>query len=57
MSREDAERDSIIRIGQYEAVYETITTPNLSYLQIISVGRQVVVRKSTDICRVELRST
>ena len=45
MSREDAERDFISRIRQYEAVYETITEPNLSYLQIINVGSQVVVSK------------
>ena len=45
MSREDAERDFINRIRQYEAVYETITEPNLSYLQIINVGSQVVVSK------------
>ncbi len=41
MSREDAERDFINRIRQYEAVYETITEPNLSYLQIINVGSQI----------------
>lgn len=43
MSREVAERDFINRIKQYEAVYETITEPHLSYLQIINVGSQVVV--------------
>ena len=45
MSREDAERDFINRIKQYEAIYETITEPNLSYLQIINVGSQVVVSR------------
>lgn len=45
MSREDAERDFISRIRQYEAVYETLTEPNLSYLQIINVGSQVVVSR------------
>lgn len=45
MSREVAERDFINRIKQYEAVYETITEPDLSYLQIINVGSQVVVSK------------
>lgn len=45
MSREVAERDFINRIKQYEAVYETITEPDLSYLRIINVGSQVVVSK------------
>lgn len=43
MSREDAERDFLNRIRQYEAVYETITEPHLSYLRIKNVGNQVTV--------------
>ena len=43
MSREDAERDFLKRIRQYEAVYETITEPDLSYLRITNVGNQVTV--------------
>lgn len=41
MSKEDAERDFLARIRQYEAVYETITEPHLSYMKIINVGSQV----------------
>lgn len=43
MSREDAERDFLARIRQYEAVYETITEPHLSYMRIANVGNQVTV--------------
>ncbi|KDQ60547.1 hypothetical protein JAAARDRAFT_124427 [Jaapia argillacea MUCL 33604] len=43
MSREEAKRDFLRRIKEYEAVYETITEPNLSYLRIIDVGDQVSV--------------
>jgi len=43
MSREDAERDFLKRIRQYEAVYETITEPDLSYLRITNVGNQVTL--------------
>lgn len=45
MSREDAKRDFLSRIKQYEAVYETITEPHLSYLRICNVGSQVTVCK------------
>lgn len=43
MSREEAKRDFLNRIRQYEAVYETITEPHLSYLRIKNVGSQVTV--------------
>lgn len=43
MSREDAKRDFLRRISEYEAVYETITEPHLSYLRITDVGNQVTV--------------
>ncbi|KAF8589982.1 bifunctional 6-phosphofructo-2-kinase/fructose-2,6-bisphosphate 2-phosphatase [Ramaria rubella] len=43
VSREDAERDFLKRIRQYERVYETITEPDLSYLRIMNVGNQVTV--------------
>ena len=43
MSREDAKRDFLRRIKEYEAVYETITEPHLSYLRIINVGDQVTL--------------
>ena len=42
-SREDAKRDFLRRIKEYEAVYETITEPHLSYFKIINVGDQVTV--------------
>ncbi|KAF8479012.1 bifunctional 6-phosphofructo-2-kinase/fructose-2,6-bisphosphate 2-phosphatase [Russula ochroleuca] len=43
MSPEDAKRDFLRRIKEYEAVYETITEPHLSYFRIINVGDQVTV--------------
>lgn len=43
MSPEDAKRDFLRRIKQYEAVYETITEPHLSYFRITNVGDQVTV--------------
>ncbi|KAG9103679.1 Fructose-2,6-bisphosphatase [Ceratobasidium sp. 370] len=45
MSREDAERDFRNRIKQYEAVYQTITEPHLSYVKIINVGSQVQMNR------------
>jgi 6-phosphofructo-2-kinase len=42
-SPEDAKRDFLRRIKEYEAVYETITEPHLSYFKIINVGDQVTV--------------
>jgi 6-phosphofructo-2-kinase/fructose-2,6-biphosphatase 2 len=39
----DAKRDFLRRIKEYEAVYETITEPHLSYFKIINVGDQVTV--------------
>lgn len=41
MSREDAKRDFLNRIKQYESVYQSIHEPHLSYLQIKNVGNQV----------------
>ncbi|KAI0075792.1 bifunctional 6-phosphofructo-2-kinase/fructose-2,6-bisphosphate 2-phosphatase [Panus rudis PR-1116 ss-1] len=43
MSREEAKQDFLRRIKEYEAVYETITEPHLSYLRITNVGSQVTV--------------
>ncbi|KAI0049684.1 bifunctional 6-phosphofructo-2-kinase/fructose-2,6-bisphosphate 2-phosphatase [Auriscalpium vulgare] len=39
-SPETAKADFIRRIKEYEAVYETVTEPHLSYLRIINVGEQ-----------------
>jgi len=44
-SPEEAKQDFLRRIKQYEAVYETITEPHLSYLRITNVGNQVVVNR------------
>lgn len=44
-SPEDAKRDFLRRISEYEKVYETITEPHLSYLQIVNVGSQVTVSR------------
>ena len=43
MSREQAKADFERRIREYEAVYETITEPHLSYLRIKNVGNQVTL--------------
>jgi len=43
MSRDEAMKDFLGRIQQYEKVYETITEPHLSYLRITNVGSQVTV--------------
>ncbi|RPD65794.1 bifunctional 6-phosphofructo-2-kinase/fructose-2,6-bisphosphate 2-phosphatase [Lentinus tigrinus ALCF2SS1-7] len=43
MSREKAKLDFERRIREYEAVYETITEPHLSYLRIKNVGSQVTL--------------
>ncbi|EJF62512.1 bifunctional 6-phosphofructo-2-kinase/fructose-2,6-bisphosphate 2-phosphatase [Dichomitus squalens LYAD-421 SS1] len=43
MSREEAKRDFERRIREYEAVYETITEPHLSYLRIKNVGSQATL--------------
>ncbi|KAH9481486.1 6-phosphofructo-2-kinase/fructose-2,6-bisphosphatase 1 [Psilocybe cubensis] len=45
MSPEVAKRDFLRRITEYEKVYETITEPHLSYLQIVNVGSQVTVSR------------
>ncbi len=44
-SPEDAKRDFLRRIREYEKVYETITEPHLSYLKIVNVGSQVEVSR------------
>lgn len=43
MSPEVAMRDFQRRIKEYEAVYETITEPRLSYLKIYNVGDRVTL--------------
>ncbi|CCA77980.1 probable FBP26-fructose-2,6-bisphosphatase [Serendipita indica DSM 11827] len=45
MSREEARKDFLARIKQYEAVYQTITEPHLSYMRIANVGSQVTVHR------------
>jgi 6-phosphofructo-2-kinase / fructose-2,6-biphosphatase 2 len=44
-SPEEAKQDFLRRIKQYEAIYETIVEPHLSYLKITNVGNQVVVNR------------
>lgn len=44
-SPEEAKRDFLRRISEYEKVYETITEPNLSYLRITNVGTEVTVSR------------
>lgn len=43
MSPEEAKADFLRRIRAYEAVYETIEEPRLSYLKIINVGNRVTM--------------
>jgi len=43
MSRDEARRDFLRRIKEYEAVYQTVTEPHLSYLRVKNVGSQVTV--------------
>ncbi|KAI0318057.1 bifunctional 6-phosphofructo-2-kinase/fructose-2,6-bisphosphate 2-phosphatase [Amylostereum chailletii] len=43
MSPEAAKEDFLRRIREYEAVYETIAEPHLSYLRITNVGNQATV--------------
>ncbi|KIJ06096.1 fructose-2,6-bisphosphate 2-phosphatase [Paxillus involutus ATCC 200175] len=45
LPKEVAERDFIKRIKEYEAVYETITEPHLSYLRITDVGNEVTLSR------------
>ena len=45
LSPEVAKRDFLRRITEYEKVYETITEPHLSYLQIVNVGSQVTMSR------------
>jgi 6-phosphofructo-2-kinase/fructose-2,6-biphosphatase 2 len=44
-SREEAERDFLRRIREYESVYETITEPHLSYLRLTNVGSEVTLSR------------
>jgi len=44
-SPEEAKRDFLRRIKQYEAVYQTISEADLSYLKIINVGSQVILNR------------
>jgi len=45
LPKEVAERDFLRRIKAYEAVYETITEPHLSYLRITDVGNEVTLSR------------
>ncbi|KAG7089899.1 hypothetical protein E1B28_011533 [Marasmius oreades] len=45
MSREDAKRDFLRRIKEYEKIYETITEPHLSYVRIVNVGEEVTLSR------------
>ncbi|KAF6754542.1 bifunctional 6-phosphofructo-2-kinase/fructose-2,6-bisphosphate 2-phosphatase [Ephemerocybe angulata] len=45
MPPEEAKRDFLRRISEYEKVYETITEPHLSYVKIVNVGAQVTVSR------------
>lgn len=44
-SPDEAKRDFLRRISEYEKVYETITEPHLSYLRIVNVGSEVTVSR------------
>ncbi|KAG5219796.1 bifunctional phosphofructo-2-kinase/fructose-2,6-bisphosphate [Salix suchowensis] len=45
MSPDKAKNDFLRRIQEYEKVYETITEPDISYLRIMNVGKQVTVNR------------
>lgn len=45
MSQKEAEADFRKRIEQYEAVYQTVSEPDISFLRIMNVGRQVTVNR------------
>lgn len=45
LPRKVAERDFLRRIKEYEAVYETITEPHLSYLRITDIGNEVTLSR------------
>lgn len=45
MSPDDARKDFLRRISEYEKVYETITEPHLSYLRITNVGEEVTMSR------------
>ncbi|KIY51803.1 bifunctional 6-phosphofructo-2-kinase/fructose-2,6-bisphosphate 2-phosphatase [Fistulina hepatica ATCC 64428] len=42
---DEAKRDFIRRIKEYEKVYETLTEPNVPYLRICNVGNEVTVNR------------
>ncbi|KAF8640270.1 hypothetical protein AX16_010165 [Volvariella volvacea WC 439] len=42
---EEARRDFLRRISEYEKVYETITEPHLSYMRITNVGSKVTLSR------------
>lgn len=44
-SREEAKQDFLRRIKEYEAVYQTITEPRLSYIRISNVGHEVTINR------------
>ncbi|KAK2460993.1 hypothetical protein APHAL10511_007463 [Amanita phalloides] len=44
-SPEEAKKDFLRRIKEYERIYETITEPHLSYLRIVNVGSSVTVNR------------
>src|SRR6266404_691105 len=43
MSPEDAKRDFLRRIKEYETIYEPVTEPHLSYFKITNVGQHATV--------------
>lgn len=45
MSPDEARKDFLRRISEYEKVYETITEPHLSYLRIKNVGEEVTMSR------------
>jgi 6-phosphofructo-2-kinase/fructose-2,6-biphosphatase 2 len=44
-SPEEAKKDFLRRIKEYEKIYETITEPHLPYLRIVNVGNSVTVNR------------
>lgn len=45
LPKEVAERDFLKRIKEYEAVYQTIIEPHLSYIRITDVGNEVTLSR------------
>ena len=48
MDREEALRDFRARIAHYEAVYETIQDPDLTFVKVVDGGRQFVRNRARD---------